>query len=807
MDDSLIQSCENCDVRMDVTEIEPFRRVQCVECGTEQRVKRDFGHYYLQRRHALGGMSVVFLAEDKNLGREVALKVLNEEYSSQEKRIAAFEKEAEVTASVTHPHIVKVYTVGHAWGHFYLAMEMIQGKSMEELMKNGPMLEEELLPLMLQVVDGLRAAYQAELIHRDMKPGNILVVDDGSAKKQAKIVDFGLALMTHAGEAQADEVWATPFYVSPETLEGKVENFRSDIYALGATMYHALYGKPPFEVDSTATNVLRLSKNQIKPLGEVAPWVSDPTSDVIDRMMKVNADERHGSYDELEADLLWARKSLSEEGLSRPETVLSRQRAERRQNQRRIQWGIGGGILAIVALVLVSIFSKPRSEKSITQAMDRDVSVKSHEDEEKGAKEAKANQFAAARINKKYREARKALERGDYKAAKDSFEGMAAEPRAKDPTVSWAKFESAMMSYFMGNANAGEKHLRELHLSYDALPEEKKRLAPEQLIHSSRALLGGKVISFRDLEIKGGDSSAVMEPFIYGLLHWELGKRKLAREWFQSFMALPRSSDWIEGYQKVAGDYLADYELVEKSLLQETPKGAKAITKLSEELEDALSSLRSRGRLPDQVRGRLADLVILHEIAVSENKAEQVEVERLEAEAFEGLLVEAVLLAKAYEFDRAKTVLERLDEENALHRNQKDAIQMIVEGASSFIENLAENMDTGFVAQTIRSRAGDFSTQFVKRVSEDGLELSGGGEERFLSWAEIEANSLIGLHIQLEQKEREEERLQLRRWLICFSWLEGENAKADEAAAKLAEKNPSFGEDWALLKHLKEWRH
>jgi len=580
---------------------------------------------------------------------------------------------------------------------------------------------------MLQVVDGLRAAYQAELIHRDMKPGNILFVDDGSTKKQAKIVDFGLALMTHAGEAQADEVWATPFYVSPETLEGKVENFRSDIYALGATMYHALYGKPPFEVDSTATNVLRLSKNQIKPLGEVAPWVSDPTSDVIDRMMKVNADERHGSYDELEADLLWARKSLSEEGLSRPETVLSRQRAERRQNQRRIQWGIGGGILAIVALVLVSIFSKPRSEKSITQAMDRDVSVKSHED--------------------------------------------AAEPRAKDPTVSWAKFESAMMSYFMGNANAGEKHLRELHLSYDALPEEKKRLAPEQLIHSSRALLGGKVISFRDLEIKGGDSSAVMEPFIYGLLHWELGKRKLAREWFQSFMALPRSSDWIEGYQKVAGDYLADYELIEKSLLQETPKGAKAITKLSEELEDALSSLRSRGRLPDQVRGRLADLVILHEIAVSENKAEQVEVERLEAEAFEGLLVEAVLLAKAYEFDRAKTVLERLDEENALHRNQKDAIQMIVEGASSFIENLAENMDTGFVAQTIRSRAGDFSTQFVKRVSEDGLELSGGGEERFLSWAEIEANSLIGLHIQLEQKEREEERLQLRRWLICFSGL------------------------------------
>jgi len=136
-------------------------------------------------------MSVLFVGRDLILDREVVVKILNEEYSESEKRIEQFETEARLTAAVSHPNVVSLYTVGQMFGRFYLVMELIEGKSMEEMMsEKGSISEDVLLPATIQISEGLRAAKHAGLIHRDVKPGNILV--DG--KGTAKLLDFGLAL-------------------------------------------------------------------------------------------------------------------------------------------------------------------------------------------------------------------------------------------------------------------------------------------------------------------------------------------------------------------------------------------------------------------------------------------------------------------------------------------------------------------------------------------------------------------------------------------------------------------------------------
>jgi len=156
-----VESCALCHEVMDVSAAAPFNRVICPSCEQEVRVKRQFGNYFLERRHAYGGMSVVFGARDLTLDREVAVKVLNDTYSGDEERAAKFETEAEQTARVSHPNVVRVYSVGRAHKRFYIAMELLEGTSLEERLEQGDILsEKEVLNIAVQVVEGLQAAHK-----------------------------------------------------------------------------------------------------------------------------------------------------------------------------------------------------------------------------------------------------------------------------------------------------------------------------------------------------------------------------------------------------------------------------------------------------------------------------------------------------------------------------------------------------------------------------------------------------------------------------------------------------------------------
>ncbi|MFM2171600.1 MAG: hypothetical protein RI957_1829, partial [Verrucomicrobiota bacterium] len=341
--DETIAYCHACGTAMDVSNVAPFSNVECPACQKHTRVKREFGPYTLLRRHAIGGMSMVFVGHDNTLDREVALKILSEEYSADEKRISSFEEEARITAAISHPHVVRVFKTGRAFDRFYIAMELVAGGHLEhQIRERGALPEAEALHLAIEVAEGLRAAHTVGLIHRDIKPGNILLDSAGSAK----IVDFGLALMTKGGVAKPDELWATPYYVPPETIEGLEEDYRADVYAFGATFYHVLAGKPPCTETSMVTTQLREAKKHIMPLSMTCPNLTLETCAVIECAMAYNPQARFGSYDELIESLhtalvvVNARDKNIRKGIApgaRPPVAVTLSPAERRRQAKKSQ--------------------------------------------------------------------------------------------------------------------------------------------------------------------------------------------------------------------------------------------------------------------------------------------------------------------------------------------------------------------------------------------------------------------------------------------------------------------------------------
>lgn len=260
-----IVHCPECGQAMDVSQLPPYANAICPGCQALTRVKTRMGPYRITGKLGKGGMSVVYRAEDSVLGREVALKVLNDTYAGDALRSERFEREAQIMARVSHENLVQIYAVGRDQGLFYIAMELVEGSGLDALITAEERVpEDKVLRLTLDIVRGLDAAWNAGLMHRDIKPANVLQSPDGVAK----IVDFGLSLL-HSESDVEREIWVTPYYAAPETLLRGEEDFRTDMYALGATMYHLLVGAPPRVDASQSSDVLLETKKNLPRLEQV----------------------------------------------------------------------------------------------------------------------------------------------------------------------------------------------------------------------------------------------------------------------------------------------------------------------------------------------------------------------------------------------------------------------------------------------------------------------------------------------------------------------------------------------------------
>lgn len=265
------------------------------------QVGQAFGNYQLERELGQGGMGTVYLAIDSGLNRYVALKILRSDLGDDPSFSRKFLEEVEVTASLAHPNIIRVFTLGEQEGRLYLVMEHLDEPSLENRMdKQTKVSEREVLEIGIGIASALQFAHEETgLIHRDIKPGNILF----GRGNIPKLADFGLAAGARSALGQQDEIWGTPYYVSPERLLREPEDIRSDIYSLGATLYHAMAGRPPFEAETAEEVAKRHISDRPPPLRSLCPNAQEQTVLTLDKCLAKKTEARWRTYIELISQL------------------------------------------------------------------------------------------------------------------------------------------------------------------------------------------------------------------------------------------------------------------------------------------------------------------------------------------------------------------------------------------------------------------------------------------------------------------------------------------------------------------------
>jgi len=303
----MMPTCSQCGAVLDAGGSEPLLRVVCQDCGQKHLLQRTFDHFVPVETLGVGGMGTVYKARDTQLERFVALKLLRKDLTSEANHDTQLQQEARIAASVNHPNVVQIFGLGTDHGQFYVVMELIDHGNLDDFIEShGSLPEHQVLDIGIQIARGLRAAHRKGLIHRDVKPANILFVDE----QAAKIGDFGLAAFATQNLQNESVIWGTPVYVAPERLCNQPEDVRSDIYSLGATLFHSVAGKTPIESSTTSATELYELKQHPSKLRAIAPNVSGPTARVLDRMIAADPNDRFSSYDELLAELDAARRAL-----------------------------------------------------------------------------------------------------------------------------------------------------------------------------------------------------------------------------------------------------------------------------------------------------------------------------------------------------------------------------------------------------------------------------------------------------------------------------------------------------------------
>ena len=290
-------NCHACNAVIDLTGQQAFNHVDCPQCGALSVVPLQFGNFLLLNPLGVGGMGTVYKAIDLSLSRYLALKILRKKLASRPEFIESFSREARAAAAVNHPNIAQVYSFGEFEGQYYLAMELLERGSLDDRLSTlGKLPEKDVLDIGRQIAAGLRAAHSRSLLHRDIKPGNILFGEDNIPK----LVDFGLARAQHeAQQASSEPIWGTPYYIAPEKLRGQPEDLRSDMYSLGAMLFHVLAGRPPFDAATASEVVTKHATQPAYSLKTYAPTVQGATTHLIGRMLSKNPAERYATYDEL----------------------------------------------------------------------------------------------------------------------------------------------------------------------------------------------------------------------------------------------------------------------------------------------------------------------------------------------------------------------------------------------------------------------------------------------------------------------------------------------------------------------------
>ncbi len=542
--DNLIQECPTCGALIDVAGEEPFKLMHCPTCGGAMRVRRQFDHFELQEELGSGGMGTVYRALDQNLGRQVALKLLQKEQSGNPEFIAQFAKEAAITASINHPHVVKVYSTGVDHGLVYIAMELVDKGSLDDLLAQEERVPEvQALTTGIQIAQGLNAALGRGLIHRDVKPGNILFANAHTAK----IVDFGLAvLMEHAGMVMG-EVWGTPAYVAPEKLDDKPEDLRSDIYSLGATLFHALTGVAPCEVETNQMKVLLEIKRKEPSLRAVLPEVSAATAFAIDKTLKFDPADRFQTYEELIEALEFARDEVVAAAQEEEAAELAEEEAANAP-EKDMSW-VTYVVVVLVVAVGLGVF---KMRERWLHRTPEEIEEEAH---------------GGGGIDGKYQAARMLLAGSDGPKAAAAFRALEALPNVPQPRLNWITLHAGLAEFLAGRVEEGRADFAKIEGrgNFSTDPTEQRLanffVSTAKLAASDAAVPAAAV---QALEPEGEEAIALL---VCAAKDWAMEDFENAGPLFRQFgeAAFPAKAAWVAEYKALAAPFAADYAAYAKA--------------------------------------------------------------------------------------------------------------------------------------------------------------------------------------------------------------------------------------------------
>jgi hypothetical protein len=577
--DTQTEPCPACGSVLDVTGAQIFAERTCPVCGTQINVRRAFGHYELIGVVGHGGQGIVYRAVDNTLNRLVALKLLRTEYSNDPEFVRQFESEARVTASINHPNVVRVFSFGSGEGHVFLAMELVDHGNFDELMeKLGRVPEARALQIGVEIARGLKAGYERGLIHRDVKPGNILFAEDSTAK----IVDFGLAMFFEQEAAQTGEIWGTPYYLSPERLNRVQEDFRSDMYSLGATLFHAIAGRPPFEAEDASHVALKHLRTQAASIQAFAPDVSNATAYVINRTLAKNPLDRQQSYDEFIEQLQFAREEALARAKGGPQPK-SRVVLDDVGSHRAMSWVTIATLIILVAGIAVGtmlVLKSVRGNKGDTGPV------------------VEAGAATIDKFGKDWREAQTSLLNRNYRMAATEFGNLATNHPEGSTERSWAVVHQALAIQLGGDTRGAAAKLNELSGGGTQVSKfYHDQIAPMLASDKPVPFLAARDFSRTNHEAFG--------PLFLALKDFELGQVDDTRALIGQFAAMnPESSvAWMADYRNLAKPL--QEELDSFSLAISSWTGAKTPRAREQALVDlrlALAKLPANSRFAPKIQ-------------------------------------------------------------------------------------------------------------------------------------------------------------------------------------------------------------
>src|SRR5687767_10412311 len=313
---------------------------------SQSMIGRDLGPYRVVRRLGVGGMGEVYLAEDTRLGRKVALKLLLAHFTLDQERVRRFQQEARAASALNVPNILTIHEIGQVGSRHFIVMELIEGETLRQHLSKAPITISEALDVAIQIASALSAAHAAGIVHRDIKPDNVMIRADGIVK----VLDFGLAKLTElesgdragAGLVHTQEgmVMGTAHYMSPEQARGLAVDARTDIWSLGVVLYQTIAGRVPFDGATRSDAIATVLSREPTSLARYAPEVPTELEWIAKKALRKDREERYQTAKELLTDLKSLKQRLEFEaeleratppGLSGPTS--SRHRAETTREQ------------------------------------------------------------------------------------------------------------------------------------------------------------------------------------------------------------------------------------------------------------------------------------------------------------------------------------------------------------------------------------------------------------------------------------------------------------------------------------------